>query len=605
LPPKSRRRSIGSIWDEIRFQIDKRFPPDRRTVGFVVCGFVLVVLGVFGWQAMSVRSSLNEAADQAEVLRSQIVEGDADGAQRTLAHLQDRAADAHSTSQGVLWNLSAKIPWLGRNVAAVQTVAAEMERVADGAMPPLVDLAGQLNAKAFNPDDGKVDIAAIASAAPSITEASQVLSESEKALAEVDVNGLLAPLRGPVSSAKATIGTASTVAKNADTAAALLPDMLGGDGTRRYLLLALNTAESRPTGGIVGSWGVIRANQGKIDLQSSGSTSEFAPILDPVVELTDDERSVFPSTMAIDIRDINTTPDFPRTASIAKKLFERSFDTKVDGVITVDPIALSYLLAGIGPVQVTDDAILDQYSVVGGLLHQVYIFLEQRAAQDAFFEATLDAVFEQFAAGAGDPSMTLRGIVRGVEENRIALWSTRKAEQEVIAPTDLSGDWTKDGASPRIGVFLSDAASTKMEYFLRTTTSGVSQNCLADDRQVVSITTDLTSTAPTSGLPVNVTGDGTYVEKGNMRLNVRLFSPTGGHFTSVKLDGKPMTVYADRWHDRNVTRVEVVLAPGQTKTITANVTSAAGQADDPVMTLTPGMDSQRNDFSIVSACRRD
>lgn len=598
---KPRRR--GSLWDDIRFQFDRRWPPDRRQILAAIGILAALVVIVFGYQMMSARSALSRAAAEAELLQSQIVSGDVEGARSTLAELQSAASDAHDTTDGVLWTITSKIPWAGRNVDAIRVVSAEMDHIADVAVPPIVELAGQLNAKAFNPADGTVDITSIRDAAPDIATAATALTESRKALDKVDVDSLIAPLRGSVAAAKTKVATASAAAQNADLAARLLPDMLAGDGgTRRYLLLVQNTAESRPTGGIAGSYGVIQAKNGKISMPERGSAPDLPPVDSPVVKLTDDEKAVFPASLAQDLRDVNITPDFPRSAQIAKKLYEDRYDKKIDGVVTIDPIALSYLLAGLGPVEVHDKVTLDQNNVVAALLHQVYLAFENRDDQDDFFELATKKVFDRFAAGQGDPAATLRGLVRSVDENRIAVWSANSDEQKLIAPTDLSGRWIDDEKSPRVGVLLSDGASTKMEYFLKTATTVVGQNCLKDDRQVIAMTTDLTSSAPGSGLPITITGGGQFVKKGSMKLNVRLVSPTGGHFTSVKLDGEPVTVYADEWQGRNVTHVEVVLKPGQSRTLTANVTSAAGQDGDPVVTLTPGMSSQRNDYSIASAC---
>jgi len=604
---RRRRRSSSShqatFWDNVRYQIDLRWPPSRTAVGLTLAAAVGLVLVVFAFQVMSARSTLNRAADQADLLQTQIVAGQVDAAKATLSDLQASADDAHQATGGFLWRLGAKIPWLGRNVDAIRIVSTELDRVSDRALPPIVDLTGELSAKSFSPQGGTVDIAAIGSASSDLAASSQALEISRKALDRIDIAGLLAPLRAPVATVQDKIGSASAVAQNAVVAADLLPDMLGGDGTRRYLLLMQNNAESRPTGGIAGSFAVIKAKKGKVSLVEQGSAPDLPPFPDPVAKLTKDERGVFPSTMASDLRDVNTTPDFPRSAAIAKKLYERKFGTEIDGVVTIDPVALSYLLQGLGSVKIKDNLELDSASVVPALLHQVYRVYNDRAIQDDFFHLVTEKVFDSFRSGEGDPVLTLRGLVRAVEENRIALWSDHQEEQKALAPTDLSGAYPDDtGGVPRVGVFLSDAASTKMEYFLTQSTTVAPQNCLARGRQVLAITTQLGSSAPFDGLPVTITGSGDYVKKGSMRLNVRLISPTGGQFTSVRVDGKPVTVNADRWHDRNVTRLEVLLKPGASHTITANVTSGEGQTAGAQVTTTPGVTAQRNDYQIASAC---
>jgi hypothetical protein len=71
-----------------------------------------------------------------------------------------------------------------------------------------------------------------------------------------------------------------------------------------------------------------------------------APLGTPVVPLTDDEMALFGTQLATYPADITFTPDFPRTAELAKALYERRTGESVDGVFATDPVALSYLLHG-------------------------------------------------------------------------------------------------------------------------------------------------------------------------------------------------------------------------------------------------------------------
>jgi hypothetical protein len=563
-------------------------------------------VGVFAWQATSTRASLVEASDQAELLQDQLVSGDTTGAQQTLRDLQASAEDARSSSDGVLWTAGSWVPWLGRNVAAVRTVAAEIDRVATQAAPPVVDLAAQLGAKTFSPADGTVDLESVERAAPAIARAREVLEESRRRLRDVAPDSLLAPLRAPVGTVKSKVSTTFALADDVDLAARLLPELLGGAGTRRYLLLNQNNAETRPTGGIAGSYAVITAKKGTVTLGTQGSIREMPPFDRPVVELDDDERSVFPSTIATDIRDVNITPDFPRSASIARTMVERTFDIEIDGVVTIDPVAISYLLAGTGPVDLGSGIVLDQDNIVTALLHTVYVRVRDSDAQDDLFDLANRKIFDAFAAGQGDAAVVLRAFVRGVQENRIAFWAARDDEQRSVAATDLGGALTADdGATAHLGVYLSDAAAGKMEYFLEHDSTLAATSCLDGDRQVLTATTDLTSNAPANAgsLSPFVTGTGDFVRRGWMRLNVRLFAPFGGTFTSVRLDGEPISISSTSYEGRGVTRVEVLLRPGQTRTLVANATSGPGQSGRPVLTTTPGVASARNDVQVPSACR--
>ncbi len=245
----------------------------------LIAAAVLVVLvgGFFAVQVFQTRAALSTAAQQAEILQQQLVTADSDSAMVTLAALQESTERARSTSDNVMWTVASKVPWWGRNVSAIRTVSIEIDRVADQAAPPVVELAGQVSSKTFSPRDGKVKISAITKAGPAIAEASAALDISRDNLAGVDPGGLAAPLRGPIGTLKDKVGSLAAVSHNADLAAQLLPDMLGANGTRRYFLMNQNNAETRPTGGIVGSYAVITAKKGKLSIGTQGSIQDMLP----------------------------------------------------------------------------------------------------------------------------------------------------------------------------------------------------------------------------------------------------------------------------------------------------------------------------------------
>ena len=64
----------------------------------------------------------------------------------------------------------------------------------------------------------------------------------------------------------------SVTTTSAARAAELIPPMLGADGKRRYFLAFQNPAESRGTGGLLGAYGVLEADQGASTCVISGPT---------------------------------------------------------------------------------------------------------------------------------------------------------------------------------------------------------------------------------------------------------------------------------------------------------------------------------------------
>lgn len=577
----------------------------RDRVLLVVLGIVVLLLLLFAFQAYRASSSLRLAASQAELLQNQIVAGDDVAAKDTLASLQESADRAQGLTDGPLWDIGSKVPFFGKNVKAVQTVSRVVDDVAADAMPPVVALSKQINLDTFSPRDGKVDLEAINEIAPSVATVDKALTAAQRELDGIDAESLLVPLRGPVGTIQFKIDSAKSAADSGDLAARLLPPMLGEGGTRRYLLMIQNNAEIRSTGGIAGSYAILKAKGGKLTMGFQGSIQDLKQFSEPVLPLTKNEARVFAPTLVTNLLDSNITPDFPRTGEIAKAMVEKGLDVKVDGVISVDPVALSYLLAGTGPVKIKGGPVLDQTNAVDLLLNKTYTLLSDRDLQDAVFKTAARSIFDVVKKGRGEPRLVIDGLVRSAEENRLLVWSSHQKEQDLLQPSALSGELSGNGGrTPHVGLYIGDAASTKMEYYLDYQTNVIAGRCLAGDIQELSTTTELTSNAPSDAakLPKAVTGNGLFTPRGTMRLVLRFYSPYAGGFTDVRVNGKSQTVYADTHRGRNVTKVVLTVDPQQTYTITTNMISGRGQDLDGVFSTTPGARSTQNDVPIKSAC---
>lgn len=580
----------------------------RRTVRKRIYGALWAVLALlillFAYQAMKATSALRLASTQAGVLQNQIAGGDVEAARETLAGLQDSTSTAHSNTDGLMWDISSHIPLLGRNFGAVQSVSAVLDNVAQDALPPIVAVAEQVNTNTFSPKGGKIDLGALASIEPSVSKADKALTAARDDISDIDPDSLLTPLGDPVRNVQDKIVTAQTAASSGHLASKLLPTMLGGEGKRSYMLLIQNNAEVRSTGGITGAFAILHADKGRLEMGQQGTVLDFKPIKKPVLKATEGETQVYSQALFTDLRDVNFTPDFPRTGEITTKMVKEGLGEDVDGVISVDPVALSYLLAGTGPVKLENGVVLTDANAVAYLLNGVYVQnVDLPNKQDDIFASAAREIFNVVKAGTGDSRLVIGGLVQATAENRLTVWSAHKDEQKDIAETRLSGAMTSDdGETPHVGVYLNDGASTKLEYYLDTYSTVAATKCLAKGQQQLQTQTALTSNAPANAADLYVAGNGGYAPKGVMLINVRLYSPFGGAFTRVELDGKKQSVSPVRHDGRNVTKLQLLIKPGETRVITTTLLSGRNQKGDVILSTTPGVKPARNNVVTKSAC---
>ena len=137
----------------------------------------------------------------------------------------------------------------------------------------------------------------------------------------------------------------------------LLPQIMGSDTPRTYLLLAQNEDELRPTGGFISGAGLMTVAEGNIfDMQFLDASlvdaweegrwtlsKPYGPAPAALKQLMGLELLLF--------RDANFWPDFPYSAEQAIALYRYGQDAPpVDGVIAFDQQFLGMLLQITGPV---------------------------------------------------------------------------------------------------------------------------------------------------------------------------------------------------------------------------------------------------------------
>ncbi len=581
---------------------------DNKPLRYVLGALAVIVIGVgalMAREALAAKSALNEAATQARTLQDQISAGDTAQATKTLAELQTSTRTARTNTDGPLWGGLSMLPWVGKSVDAAQTISTSLDDIATHGIPPVVKVSASLDADLFKPKDGRFDLSTMQELAPAVAEASSVLTTNRDKIMAIDSDALVGPLRAPANDLKEKIGDAQAAASSASKAMQLAPSMLGSDGERTYLLIFQNNAEVRSTGGLPGAFAILTAEKGKISIGRQGSAVDIPQFDEPVVKLTKDERNLYGQLMAKDFRDTNFTPDFPRTAEIARTMVKDKLDISVSGVLSVDPVALGYLLKGTGPLKAAAGTTLTSANAVDILLNDVYARYEDPVEQDAFFADSAKRIFEAVTRGVGDSRTSLKQLAKSSDEHRILLWSAKKAEQKILQPTQVSGAFPgKRTTHPHVGLYMTDATESKMQYYLDTKTVVRSLRCNSQGVQTLEMTSTFRSTAPADAgeLPNYITGAGVRIPKGTMMLDTRFFAPSGGAITDFTVNGKRRNNNGVSLNSRPANLAAFKLKPGQTVTITATMTTAKNQRADAIFSTTPGSRPTRNAVPIPSSC---
>ncbi|MEV6376698.1 DUF4012 domain-containing protein [Micromonospora musae] len=555
----------------------------RALLAALVVGSLLLLTGGWvgfrGWQA---RAHLLNAAGLARELSAQVVGGDAERAQRTLAALQEQAGAARSATGDPGWVLGRHTPFAGDDLGAVRQIAVAVDDLARKAFPALlrVDLANLV------PNEGRLDVGRLRAVSTDLTAVNQTIQQTRQDLAEVSGGGLVSQVRQALTDLRDEIDRLGTMTAAADQGARLLPTLLGADGSRRYLLVSQNPAELRATGGMFGAYAVIEAKNGRVQMgrqDSSSSLGQFNPPLPVPKEV----RALWADLPGMYPADVNLTPHFPTAAALYREMFHRRTGTKVDGVLAVDPVVLSYLLKATGPVMVPGGVPLASDTVVRTLLNESYQRLEPEK-QDGFFSAAAAAVFDAFFTKNVDPKALLSAFDRAVTERRILFWSARPEEQRQFGDSRLAGALPEQDTVPTVGVFLNDGSGAKLGYYLRPAATLTVGECRSDGRRELRLRVTLQSTAPKTGLSESVLGLGMAGDPYTVRTLVSIFTPTGGAVLDARLDGAETAVGSGTERSRQAATASVDVRPGTSRTLEVTVLTgkktATGEAE---LWLTP------------------
>jgi hypothetical protein len=565
----------------------------RRTrATLVVLLALLVVLAAWiGIRAYMARDALLGAVPIANRIGSQVLSDGAD-IDADLSELQSRASSAAALTSDPVWRAAEIVPFLGANLTAFREAAGVIDALASKALPPVSDLAGSFSTRSLAPVNGAVDLQAFEDAQPALGEARDALKIANRTAIEIDTASTIPQIGSAVDQIVELVTRSKTVIDSLSTAATLLPTMLGGDEARSYLLLSLNNAELRATGGLPGAIAVINADNGAVTLGVTSSATALGNFDEPVLALTDAESTLYGEALGTWMHDVNFTPDFARSGELARSMWQARMGQTVDGVLSIDPIALGYLLGATGPITLESGVVLTSENAARILLSDVYATFAAPKQQDEFFEEATGKVFAAMTSGKADGPSLIRALGKAAGENRIHVWSGRPQEQTLLKTTAIAGEVPVSTAdSTAFGVYLNDATGAKMDYYVNGAIAIASGVCRNDQRPNFEVRVSLSSSAPAdaaTALPPYVTGGGTYgVAPGNVRTNLFVYAPSGSVPYSVTIDGQEYAFVEANHNEHSVAGVTVELSPGQSSTVSMKFVGLAGSAETVALQHTP------------------
>jgi len=326
-------------------------------------------------------------------------------AQRLLAEEQDFAhaaeqlgqAEAHMTEaydrlqQVGSWRL---IPVAGRQLRAVGdvlqagTVLAktirELSLLIETIIVPITANTDESFA-ALTPQQKRQILEQLYGSTPKLAQIQSDMAAAVTFVNDIPESGLVGPVKEIVEPLKAQVPALQNAMKQFVLASEIVPQIAGYPTAKTYLFLLQNNTELRPTGGFIGTYGILQIADGEIatfrtdNIYNLDNPAKDRLFIEPPKPL----QKYLQSTQWF-LRDSNWSPDFPTAAQEALRFYELEGGSArpIHGVIAVTPTLIESLLVLTGPITV-DGVEFTSANVVDVLEYQVEQGFYRQGISDA------------------------------------------------------------------------------------------------------------------------------------------------------------------------------------------------------------------------------
>ena len=570
-----------------------------RRIAAIVGAIVAVLVAVCGVcgalvyrDAMDVLDQSKDVMALAATISDDLKNGNGDELNSTVQDMASEVSSMHTKTSGPLWVAASYVPVLGDDIRVARGVVEQADNLMQNAFVPAAQSLQGVSLSTLL-TDATVDVQTLETVSAALSQAQPVVEQASEAIDALPqahigkVRDAVDKVRGPIASAAETLRGLNEIAP-------MLPQMLGANGTRNYLLVAQNLAELRSTGGFPGSLGILTVDNGRISMGEFVGLQELTNTEGGHYGFTDEEVAIWDGgrdRLGQNFGATNLIPNFARDSQIWSEWWKDKKGAAVDGVIAIDPVLLQKLLALTGGIEV-DGYTIDGSNAAKALLNDAYneMPIDQT---DRFFSDVASQAFDHVMGSLGSVSLPDLAQTLGdaVGEQHLFAWMANADEQALVEKAGAGGTLGNDSANPQLGVFISDDTWSKKSWFFSTDTQVSDGTTNADGTMTYHVTTTLTNhlTADEANNSVRYITGRNLARRDNtdMVMWIYLVAPAGGSISNVSQEGGDMTLQDFTelpYNGLSVTFANPRIDGGETMTVTYTVTCAAGAAPMTVRT---------------------
>ncbi len=450
---KKKRPSLKVKFSRPQIKVEQAHVKSLMVFISICLLLVLPIFGLWGYQYLSdLRGRIvdvsMDAFDQLILAGEAATENNFDIAQQKFSEASDTFILAQKELDkmgGIMFNLLRYAPFKGKVLTSGQHLL-EAGQAISLAGQDITEVVEIFNPQVANSDNFLVQnslTGLLNSSQDYLVPAQERIRQAVDHLKQVDSEALPVEYRDDIDNVKASLPLLEANFEQFITFSDLFYTLLGGDVSKRYLLIFQNNREMRATGGFIGSIALVEVNNGEITKMEVPGGGPY----DLQGQLK--EKVIAPAPLHLVnphwyLQDANWFPDFPASAQKIMWFYEKSGGPTVDGVISLTPDVIIDLLKIIGSIDLQE-----QYSVtitsenfIEETLNQVeneYDVEENKPKQ--FIADLLPIVLERVFSGNQQEFFALLGVLsEALEQRHLMFYMSDQTTQTQVDQLDWGGE---------------------------------------------------------------------------------------------------------------------------------------------------------------------
>lgn len=416
-----------------------------------------VLAAVYWAPAQEVMQTATAGKDEFLQAEDLLLSQDFSGAQITLESAISDFESAQQKFEKFLW--LEHIPWVGTQVKAVDSLFSvgiatgrsikEVASVASSVVAPITK-EEEISLASLTPEDKRQLLENAYNAKPKLEEAKVSINEAVSFIEDIPTSGVIQKLREVIDPLREQVPKLQSGLDQAISISQVLPLVVGYPEQRTYLFLLENNGELAPSGGFIGTYGILKVKDGEIVSFDTDNVYNLDAPAEAWLNVDAPwQVATYNAAPKLFLRGASWSPDFPTTGQSAQWFYsaERGPEKNINGTVAITPTFIQSLLKITGDITVdgltfTRDNFTDilQDQVERGYLRQGIPIEQRKEIIGDLSSIILDDVFS--LPKSRWPELW-QVIQQNLEQKQILLYANDEYTQSLILKENWGGEIQK------------------------------------------------------------------------------------------------------------------------------------------------------------------